>query len=217
MSDVAVIGGGLVGSAVAWGLARAGAKVTVLDEGDDAFRASRGNFGLVWVQGKGDGMHEYASWTRRSAEVWPDLAAALGEEEGVDVGLRQPGGIEACIDDEEYAERALSVKRMHNQPGVGGNDVRMISARASVRMTAMSARYTFCAACTPVWRAAGSTTASITRSSGSPIAVTASCWRPRAAQSMPTRSCWQPGSATAASAPWSASTCRQPRITARSW
>jgi hydrogen cyanide synthase HcnC len=65
MSDVAVIGGGLVGSAVAWGLARAGASVTLLDEGDDALRASRGNFGLVWVQGKGDGMPEYADWTRR--------------------------------------------------------------------------------------------------------------------------------------------------------
>ena len=128
MSDVAVIGGGLVGSAVAWGLAREGARVTVLDEGDDAFRASRGNFGLVWVQGKGEGMHEYAAWTRRSADIWPELAAAIGEEEGVDVGLRQPGGIEACVDEEEYAEAELSVRRMHNQPGVGGNDVRMISA-----------------------------------------------------------------------------------------
>ena len=128
MSDVAVIGGGLVGSAVAWGLAREGAKVIVLDEGDDAFRASRGNFGLVWVQGKGDGMHEYAAWSRRSAEVWPDLAAAIAAEEGVDVGLRQPGGIEACLDEEEYAEAELSLKRMHNQPGVGANDVRMISA-----------------------------------------------------------------------------------------
>lgn len=129
MSDVAVIGGGLVGSAVAWGLARAGAKVAVFDEGDDALRASRGNFGLVWVQGKGDGMHEYAGWTRRSAEIWPELAAAIGEEEGVDVGLRQPGGLEACLDAEEFADRELSVRRMHNQPGVGGNDVRMISAQ----------------------------------------------------------------------------------------
>ena len=65
--DVVVIGGGLVGSAVAWGLGRAGARVVVLDEGDDALRASRGNFGLVWVQGKGDGMPEYAAWTRNSA------------------------------------------------------------------------------------------------------------------------------------------------------
>ena len=54
--DVAVVGGGLVGAATAWGLAREGCRVAVLDEGDRAVRASRGNFALVWVQSKGLGM-----------------------------------------------------------------------------------------------------------------------------------------------------------------
>ena len=47
--DFAVIGGGLVGAACAYGLQRQGLKVLVLDEGDVARRASRGNFALVWV------------------------------------------------------------------------------------------------------------------------------------------------------------------------
>lgn len=127
-SDVLVIGGGLVGSAIAWGLARAGATVCLLDEGDDAIRASRGNFGLVWVQGKGDGMPEYAAWTRESATRWPEFAAIIGEQDGVDVGLRQPGGLDPCLSEAEWDERELQVRRMHNQPGVGGNDVRMITA-----------------------------------------------------------------------------------------
>lgn len=59
--DVAVIGGGVVGSSIAWGLANARQKVAVLDEGDVAYRASRGNFALVWVQGKGLGMPQYSS------------------------------------------------------------------------------------------------------------------------------------------------------------
>ena len=58
--DIAVIGGGVVGMSVAFGLVRRGRRVIVFDEGDHAFRASRGNFGLVWVQGKGDGLHDYA-------------------------------------------------------------------------------------------------------------------------------------------------------------
>ena len=58
--DVAVVGGGVVGASIAWGLARKGTRVAVLDEGDTAFRASRGNFALVWVQSKGLGMAEYA-------------------------------------------------------------------------------------------------------------------------------------------------------------
>ncbi len=126
--DVAVVGGGLVGAAVAWGLGRAGARVVVLDEGDDAIRASRGNFGLVWVQGKGDGMPEYAAWTRNSATRWPDLAAAIAAEEGVDVGLRQPGGLEPFLDQAEHDAAELEIRRMHNQPGVGANDARIISA-----------------------------------------------------------------------------------------
>ena len=48
--DALVIGGGLVGSAVAFGLRQKVDHVAVLDEGDIAFRASRGIFGLVWVQ-----------------------------------------------------------------------------------------------------------------------------------------------------------------------
>jgi len=35
--DFAVIGGGLVGAAIAWGLARRGRSVAMLDEGDIAF------------------------------------------------------------------------------------------------------------------------------------------------------------------------------------
>src|SRR4051794_1824735 len=65
--DVAVVGGGLVGVATAWGLAREGCRVVVLDEGDRAVRASRGNFALVWVQSKGLGLAPYAGWTIRSS------------------------------------------------------------------------------------------------------------------------------------------------------
>ncbi|AFT89959.1 FAD-dependent oxidoreductase [Paraburkholderia phenoliruptrix] len=75
--DVLVLGGGRVGSAVAWGLAREGMHVSVLDQGDGAFRASRGNFGLVWIQGKGYGLPPYARWSRSSATRWPAPAAAL--------------------------------------------------------------------------------------------------------------------------------------------
>jgi len=45
--DVVVIGGGLVGAAIAHGLAGRVERLALLDEGDVALRASRGNFGLV--------------------------------------------------------------------------------------------------------------------------------------------------------------------------
>ena len=88
--DCAVIGGGLVGAAVAYGLAGRGSKVVMLDEGDVAFRASRGNFGLVWVQGKGLGCPEYARWSRHASEMWTDFAAELADTGGVAVPIRAP-------------------------------------------------------------------------------------------------------------------------------
>ena len=79
--DAIVIGGGLVGTAIAYGLGRDGLKVALIDEGDVAYRASRGNFGLVWVQSKGLGAPHYQRWTRASAAEWPSLAAALQERD----------------------------------------------------------------------------------------------------------------------------------------
>ncbi|MDH3452432.1 MAG: FAD-binding oxidoreductase, partial [Gammaproteobacteria bacterium] len=86
-TEFAVLGGGLVGMAIAHGLLRLGKQVTVFDEGDVAFRASRGNFGLIWVQGKGADMPDYARWTRRSAALWPEFAQLLREQTGVAIEL----------------------------------------------------------------------------------------------------------------------------------
>ncbi len=100
-TEFAVVGGGLVGMAVALGLQQLGRQVTVFDEGDRAFRASRGNFGLVWVQGKGAKLTDYARWTRQSADLWPAFAEELREAAGVDVELTQPGGIDIFLSDDE--------------------------------------------------------------------------------------------------------------------
>ena len=113
--DVVVIGGGVVGGAIALGLARNGARVTILDEGDDAFRASRGNFALVWVQSKGLGMPDYALWSRRSANDWHGLADILSEEAGIDVAHSQPGGFMLCLSEAELGKRVDAMRRLHNQ------------------------------------------------------------------------------------------------------
>jgi hydrogen cyanide synthase HcnC len=115
--DLIVIGGGLVGGAIAWGAQARGANVVLLDEGDIAYRAARGNFGLVWVQSKGAGMPPYAAWTRRSAALWPELAAGLRDATGTDVALRQPGGLSFCLSDDEYEQREALIRRMHNESG----------------------------------------------------------------------------------------------------
>jgi glycine/D-amino acid oxidase-like deaminating enzyme len=124
--DAIVAGGGLVGSAVGYGLARQGLSVAVLDEGDLAYRASRGNFGLVWVQGKGDGLPAYADWTRSSADRWPAFAETLSGEIGQDIGYRKPGGIHLCLSEAEMEQAQAVLARLHNQAGPAGYDYRVL-------------------------------------------------------------------------------------------
>lgn len=113
-SDVAVIGGGVVGLSVAYGLAGRGLKVTLLDEGDVAYRASRGNFALVWVQGKGIDLPDYARWTLRSARAWRGFADDLAGESGLDLQRSQPGGLMACLNEDELDARVRDLRRLHN-------------------------------------------------------------------------------------------------------
>ncbi|MFT5720217.1 MAG: glycine/D-amino acid oxidase-like deaminating enzyme [Motiliproteus sp.] len=116
-ADVAVVGGGLVGLSVAIGLQQQGLSVVVIDEGDIALRASRGNFGLVWVQGKGDTCPAYTRLTRWSARLWGDFAARLTESSGIDVQLSQIGGLYFCLTEQELEQRGQMLESIREAQG----------------------------------------------------------------------------------------------------
>ena len=110
--DTIVIGGGLVGAAVACGVAERGQRVAVLDGGDRDFRASRGNFGLVWVQGKGADCAAYARLSGMAARRWPAFAEMLRQDTGIDVGLEQTGGYDFCLDQDEWQAREREMQQV---------------------------------------------------------------------------------------------------------
>ncbi len=132
--DAIVIGGGLVGCAVAWGLIEAGLKPAIVDEADIAFRASRGNFGLVWVQSKGLGAPHYQRWTRASAAEWPALAGQLEAVTGIALGLDQPGGVQLCLGDDEFAKRRAQMEQMQREAGNFGFEYRMLDHAELARL-----------------------------------------------------------------------------------
>ncbi|MHA6691411.1 NAD(P)/FAD-dependent oxidoreductase [Devosia sp. A449] len=103
--DLLIIGGGLIGCAAAWGAARAGARVAIVDGEDGAYRASVGNFGLLWTQGKGVDAPAYANWTRKAVKLWPEFAEALGAVSGVDIGFEQKGGLHFLLSEAEAEKR----------------------------------------------------------------------------------------------------------------
>ena len=115
--DVAVIGGGMVGTAIAYGCAARGAHTALVDQGDLSLRAARANAGLIYSQGKGEGLPAYAAWTRRSIALWPAFAEAMASAAGRPIGFRQRGVLAFCLGEEELEARRALLQRMHNQLG----------------------------------------------------------------------------------------------------
>ena len=118
-ADYAIIGGGVVGLSVAWGLIKRGHRVLVLDGDDGAYRASRGNFGLVWVQSKGMNQPRYARWSQQSAALWAEFAAELGHDTGKPVPLEQKGGYDLHFSEETL--QATVAKYDTLKAKLGGN------------------------------------------------------------------------------------------------
>ena len=110
--DVIIVGGGTVGLSIGYGLSRLGKKTIIFDEDDNGIRAAMGNFGLIWVQGKGINSPEYATWTRKSAELWKTLNQELLEQTNIDIAYSQPGGFDFCLSVEEFEKRALDMDKM---------------------------------------------------------------------------------------------------------
>ncbi len=124
--DVAVIGGGMVGPAIAYGCAAGGARTAMLDQGDLSLRAARANAGLIYSQGKGEGLPAYAAWTRRSISLWPAFAEAMASAAGRPIGFRQRGVLAFCLGEDELDARRALLQRMHNQLGGPAAPVRVV-------------------------------------------------------------------------------------------
>lgn len=84
---VAVIGGGIVGTSIAWHLAKAGAQVSLFDRHDLATRASRGTFAWINATWAKQPRH-YHQLSQQGVSGWSDLQAEL------DLPVRWGGSLE---------------------------------------------------------------------------------------------------------------------------
>lgn len=125
-ADIAVIGGGVTGAAIAYGLLRRSRQVVLLDEGDMALRASRGNGGLVWVQNKGLRCPAYTRLSLRSSLLWDRFSEDLKQDTGIDVAYERRGGLQCCLSTSEAETRAGQVREMMAACSGDGLDIRMI-------------------------------------------------------------------------------------------
>ncbi len=110
-AEVAIVGGGLVGLSVAYGLRRLGIDVVVLDTCNAAAAAYRANFGLIWTQTKGIAFRPYATLSRQAAALWPDFGNEIEGRSDTDIGLEMTGGIKLCHSHQEMETYGLLMAR----------------------------------------------------------------------------------------------------------
>jgi glycine oxidase len=102
--DVVVVGGGVIGCAVARALARSGASVTVLERDRPGEHASWAAAGMLTPLAECDEAGPFLSLARASRARFPALAAALLEETRIDVGYRDEGTLLLALSDHEAEE-----------------------------------------------------------------------------------------------------------------
>ena len=114
--DVAVVGGGIIGLAVAWRARQRGLSVVVLERraigGECASGVAAGMLAPVSEVEFGEAGQRVLELGLRSAEMWPSFAAELVQATGIEVGLRQSGTLVVARDEDEARalERQLALR-----------------------------------------------------------------------------------------------------------
>jgi glycine oxidase len=105
--DVLVVGGGIIGLAVAWRARQRGMSVTLLERGECGQATSRiaaGMLAPVMEVEFGDAGRRVLELGLRSAELWPSFAGELAAATGVQLALMRTGALFLARDDDEARE-----------------------------------------------------------------------------------------------------------------
>ncbi len=129
MTDVLVVGGGLVGLACAWRVAETGRHVTVLDPtpGHGASHVAAGMLAPVTEVAYGE--EAQLALNIAGARRWADLAAGLQDATGIDVGYRPTGTLLVAFDGDD-AVALGDLQRFQEGLGLEVEAVRSREARA---------------------------------------------------------------------------------------
>lgn len=101
--DVAIIGGGIIGTALAWELGRRGRKVVVLERDSPGRRATWAAAGMLSPLSEAEGEHDFLELSDESLRRYAGFTHMLREETGIDVEYRTNGKIHVAFDEQEAA------------------------------------------------------------------------------------------------------------------
>ena len=120
-TDAVVVGGGVVGTAVAYFAAKAGISCTLVEKGVIGSGASNAASGVL-SPSPGDG--DYARLGRRSLDLFHELAPGFREEAGVDIELEECGELILALDESDV----ISLQGLGRQLSALGADARWVES-----------------------------------------------------------------------------------------
>jgi glycine oxidase len=115
--DAIIVGGGIIGSSIAYHMAARGMKVVLLERDRLASQASSAAAGMLAAQAEFDEAGPLFDLALKSRAMYPSLAAELRELSGIDIGLENKGLLRIAITAEQVEElhKTLAFQRQAGQ------------------------------------------------------------------------------------------------------
>jgi glycine oxidase len=122
--DVVVVGGGLIGCAIALRLARRNLRVTVFERGEPGCEASSAGAGMIAPQGETLNPDLFYNLCAASRDLYPDFVAEIEELSGRNVGFVRQGSLIVATDEAGRAE----LGRIHTGQSSKGLQLERVAA-----------------------------------------------------------------------------------------
>lgn len=103
-ADVIIVGGGAIGCAIAYFLARAGVKCTVVERSTIGGEASTAAAGMLAPLGESSGPGPFLDLGLKSLALYPSLAKELKETSGIDIEYDPCGILWAALSQQESSQ-----------------------------------------------------------------------------------------------------------------
>ena len=104
--EIVIVGGGVIGCAIAYELATRGVKATVVERGPIGGEASWASAGIVSYPSRPAMLPARVELSRRSLARYPALVAALEERTGIGIDYVRPGELTIALDERQAALEA---------------------------------------------------------------------------------------------------------------
>ena len=102
-SDVLILGGGVIGLSTAWFLSEAGARVTIVDQGDLGQQASWAGAGILSPANRKHADTALKHLHAQSVAMFPEVSRRLRERTGIDNGYFVCGGLELFLNEDDQS------------------------------------------------------------------------------------------------------------------